>query len=88
MALIMSRWGFSEDGKKAQWRIGTEDGSDVRFPSNSHLRTLFRKHTHCGDTLSVVSRASNIILIEAPEHLTEKDRLAFLSVLWMETVFM
>jgi hypothetical protein len=86
MALIMTRWGQSTEGK-AQWRIGTEDGGDVRFPSDVHLQALLKKHSSANGDLVVLKRESNSILVEAPADLKIDEQRAFLAALWMKTVF-
>jgi hypothetical protein len=86
MALIMTRWGQGTQGQ-AQWRIGTEDGGAVRFPSDTHLQALLKKHSLAHGDLVVLKRESNNILVEAPADLKLDEQRAFLAALWMKTVF-
>jgi hypothetical protein len=86
MALIMTRWGKSPDGQ-AQWRIGTEDGSRVRFPTTTQLNEILKKCGVCKRSLVVVERQDNNILVQAPEDLSLETCDEFLSELWWQMVF-
>lgn len=82
----MRRWGKTSEGNP-QWRIGTEDLSDVVFPANDRICTLYRKKVSRRDALTVLVRQSNSMVVEVRFNLTKKDCDAFLAALWEETHF-
>lgn len=86
MALLMKRWGKTPSGRP-QWRIGTEDLSDVSFPANDRMYALFKKHVKRRSELRVLIRQSNSMIVEAPEDLTQCDCDPFLHAVWEETLF-
>jgi hypothetical protein len=88
MSLVIRRWKrSSRDSPRSQWRIGTEDGGDVIFPSDLRLRTLFKENVATRGEIVIKERGGNHLIAEIPSGLTPQDCTPFLKALWKETVF-
>lgn len=92
ISMTMIVWSFGSRFRPSEgsstWRIGSEDGSDIVFPSDERIAELWRDTVKDGGELTVIAKSdenrSNHCGVQIPKGTKPIQRQPFLNALGRE----